>query len=551
VVLREDGSGIAAMALAEGGGPSPLVALGTADGWTSLCDAGSGARVADFAKHGRGVTALAHLPAQRALVAGHKDGMLHWYGMQELSGTCTPVRSLSGAVTCLLSIPDVSSSDSSDGGSPARRPVVGNSAAVASDASAAEEDYFAAAEQHSFSPTSAADCSSPRPRHAHAGLPPLLACGTWVGHVLLWDAQTRQLLGHLPRQHTRSVQSLVSLPDGRLAVGGADGLLRLWRIGLPTLKGCVCEQEVMAHPQGGIHHMLLLPTGVLLTAGSDGAIAAWVPRPQRSDGCDGAAPAGSSADVHAYDGSRRRASSSSSNSRACSGATPTQRSALYVLAHVTRTRSPIFRMAALPDGRLAVAYIAAPDIDLFAPSLRETGAFSVGTGHDGRLNRNVGEVGFPGDSGAAAVPAGSSVHAGSAEVGELPAAGAHTGYAATAHELPGLPRTSTGHSVSAGILGAAEPVFAATAAAAAPKACVAADGAPLLDGPGYTLQRTLRGHHDSVFDLLVLPGGQLLSASKDRTVRRWDLGASAADAVEAVPDGGTGGEACAEFEAQT
>jgi hypothetical protein len=197
-------------------------------------------------------------------------------------------------------------------------------------------------------------------------------------------------------------------------------------------------------------------------------------------------------------------------------------------------------MAALPDGRLAVAYIALPDIDLFIPTLREARAFDVGSGRDGGLSRDVGEVGFSGDSRAAVAcgptPASLSSHTGSGGVGGLAAVGAHPGYAAAAHELPGLPRSNTSHRVSAGILGAAAelPVAPAATATAPKRPAPAAAVPPLFDGPGYTLQRTLRGHHhDSVFDLLVLPGGQLLSASKDRTVRRWSLADPGADAVPA------------------
>src|SRR5262245_35657531 len=55
----------------------------------------------------------------------------------------------------------------------------------------------------------------------------VLASGDRTSAVHLWDVGTGQRLNTLVG-HTAPVHALAFAPDGRLASGGADGLVRLW-----------------------------------------------------------------------------------------------------------------------------------------------------------------------------------------------------------------------------------------------------------------------------------------------------------------------------------
>jgi WD40 repeat protein len=90
----------------------------------------------------------------------------------------------------------------------------------------------------------------------------------WSGsrdrRVLRWDAGCAQEVG----RHEGAVLCLARLPDGRMASGGADGVIRLW-----TPDGR--PEAVLQEHAGWVWALAPLPDGRLASASEDGTVRVW------------------------------------------------------------------------------------------------------------------------------------------------------------------------------------------------------------------------------------------------------------------------------------
>jgi WD40 repeat protein len=59
----------------------------------------------------------------------------------------------------------------------------------------------------------------------------IIAAGGDLGTLYLWDQDSNQLLMQITQAHQDAINSLKFSPTDRLlATGGADGLVKLWRL---------------------------------------------------------------------------------------------------------------------------------------------------------------------------------------------------------------------------------------------------------------------------------------------------------------------------------
>jgi WD40 repeat protein len=102
----------------------------------------------------------------------------------------------------------------------------------------------------------------------------LIAAGTGVGEIVLYDLTTRQQV-HLQRAHDREVTDLVFAPDGHTLISaGADGKVILW--GVASEPRMQKLREYSGLP-AGVHDLAFSPDGSLVAAGTKGPIVLWQP----------------------------------------------------------------------------------------------------------------------------------------------------------------------------------------------------------------------------------------------------------------------------------
>lgn len=95
-----------------------------------------------------------------------------------------------------------------------------------------------------------------------------VASGSDDGVVRIWDLERSRLLGAL-EGHRGWVMALAALPDGRLASGSMDETLRLW-----DPRRAVAE--AILEPHGGpVYAVAVLPDGRVLSGSDDGLIRIW------------------------------------------------------------------------------------------------------------------------------------------------------------------------------------------------------------------------------------------------------------------------------------
>ena len=71
------------------------------------------------------------------------------------------------------------------------------------------------------------------------------------------------------------ITSVAFGPDGRLAVGGMDGTVRLWEVDKRAVKKSRVKRVLMAHTKGTTGVALSPDGAVLATGGLDGAMRLW------------------------------------------------------------------------------------------------------------------------------------------------------------------------------------------------------------------------------------------------------------------------------------
>jgi WD40 repeat protein/serine/threonine protein kinase len=102
--------------------------------------------------------------------------------------------------------------------------------------------------------------------------------GKWIASagsdnaILLWDAETHQLVGEPLTGHTDWINGLAFSPDGAtLASAGMDGQILLW----DTLAGSQVGEPLTGH-NGPVWSVAFSPNGsVLASGGEDGAVILW------------------------------------------------------------------------------------------------------------------------------------------------------------------------------------------------------------------------------------------------------------------------------------
>ncbi|KAI0947229.1 hypothetical protein AcV7_009704 [Taiwanofungus camphoratus] len=91
----------------------------------------------------------------------------------------------------------------------------------------------------------------------------LVASGSQDGIILIWDAETGNVIFHLPVPHSTSVTALSFSPDGKQLVAGSKDVVHVWdtKTGLPS-----SQQPFVGH-DGPVSSLALSPDGQYIAAG--------------------------------------------------------------------------------------------------------------------------------------------------------------------------------------------------------------------------------------------------------------------------------------------
>ena len=95
-----------------------------------------------------------------------------------------------------------------------------------------------------------------------------VAVGRADGSIDIWGPFSRSRVGRL-RGHSAQVYALAVLPDGRLVSGSEDMTVRVWSVGRRVELACWSEHE------GGVVALCVLPDGRLASSASDHSIRLW------------------------------------------------------------------------------------------------------------------------------------------------------------------------------------------------------------------------------------------------------------------------------------
>jgi WD40 repeat protein len=101
----------------------------------------------------------------------------------------------------------------------------------------------------------------------------MLASGGDDGTVVLWNTQSRQLIGEPLKGHDSKVSSVAFSPDGgMLASGGNDGTIILWNTQRLQQGG----NPLRFHGGSGVWSMAFSPDSRMLASGGyDGTVILW------------------------------------------------------------------------------------------------------------------------------------------------------------------------------------------------------------------------------------------------------------------------------------
>jgi WD40 repeat protein len=120
----------------------------------------------------------------------------------------------------------------------------------------------------------------------------LLAAASENKTVIVWDANTRQLVARLSSHHKGNVSSVAFSPDGELmATAGDDSDIAVWDVRRLIIYGQQTGEGVQPKPKfdlkgghtGPVHALAFSPSenGILASAGSDGKVSLWEVRSQK------------------------------------------------------------------------------------------------------------------------------------------------------------------------------------------------------------------------------------------------------------------------------
>jgi WD40 repeat protein len=96
-----------------------------------------------------------------------------------------------------------------------------------------------------------------------------VAAGATDGTIIMWDAQTGQIL-HTLKAHTGTVRTLMFSPDGlRLASGGSDAMVKIWDVASGELS------KTLARHTLAVTSLAYSPDGKTLFSHGDGPVCMW------------------------------------------------------------------------------------------------------------------------------------------------------------------------------------------------------------------------------------------------------------------------------------
>ena len=228
------------------------LASGSEDGTGIIWDATTGAQLAKFAEHkpGNGIEALAFSPDGRHLVFGNNGGEIRVHDTKT-GKEIMKFPSHKGAVGTLAYYPDGSrilSGYWDDAGT-----------AKVWDATTGTELLAIRAEQGTICGNIAL---------SHDGR--LIATGTWLGSIILWDAETGREVKKWPAHTTGNVQQISFSPNDRhiASVSRGDSAVKVWDTATGT-------ELITLLPQQDVYDVTFSPDGSTIAALSFDGIILW------------------------------------------------------------------------------------------------------------------------------------------------------------------------------------------------------------------------------------------------------------------------------------